>query len=210
MVKIEDKIGFKHIFKKSLRKFKKEIILKQKNNSNYKINQNGEYEFHELKGSGLPFELKEKLVKHLTFKNHLNVYYILIENKEMKDIYYENTARAFNYVLKLCLLFLVKNSFLNTDDIFLHIDERNTKTGTIHCLEEYLNTEFKFSNIDIDFKVKYTDSKKDIGVQVADLFSNVFYSTLLSKEKSKIIDELKEKNCIKHIFRFPLKNQNPS
>ena len=166
---------------------------------------NDNYKFKEFKGSSLPFYLKVNILKFLYYKKCFNVFYIVINNKKVDSNFYNNTARAFNYILNKDLTYLIRNNKLKMDEIYLHIDQRNTSTKTIYVLEEYLNIELNYKFLhDFNVSVKYYDSKNKIGIQVADLFANMLYSVLYDEKKSNIFEEFITNGCIKHIFSFPL------
>lgn len=204
IVQINDDILLKHSFKKAINKFKKDILKYDTNQTIFqKINDN--YKFKEFKGSSLPFNLKVNILKFLYYKNSFNVFYIVINNEKVKSSYYDNTARAFNYILNKELTYLIKSNKLNMEEISLHIDQRNTSTKTTYFLQEYLNTELFFEFFyNFNIKVQYYDSKNKIGIQVADLFANMLYSVLYNKKRSSALDEFITNGCIKHRFLFPL------
>lgn len=164
--------------------------------------QNGN--FHELKGSQFDKEMKQKFVDFFCFKPSFEVYYIKIFNQSLTDRFCENTARVFNYTLKLALEYFIHKGFLPNEDCFLQLDERNEKTKTRYFLENYLNTEF-FMNETINgkFDVAYFDSANNAFIQIADVFANLFYSHLQTNGYEPEFDKLSNTGILKCVFEFP-------
>lgn len=161
--------------------------------------------FHELKGSQFNKPMKQKFVKFFSKKKHFEIYYIQIKNCKLSDDFCKNTARVFNYVMRLALQYLIKNNFLKQENFYLQLDERNEKTETKHFLENYLNTELALGGTTRGkFTVNYFDSSNNKFIQVADVFSNLFYSHLLTGAYNDEIQLLKDNDILKFIFVFPL------
>ncbi|MCT7728916.1 MAG: DUF3800 domain-containing protein, partial [Lactobacillus iners] len=149
--------------------------------------------------------MKQKFVKFFSKKKHLEIYYIRIKNYKLSDNFCKNTARVFNYVIRLALQYLIQNNFLEQDDIHLQLDERNEKTETIHFLENYLNTELSLGGTTKGkFTVNYFDSSNNKFIQIADVFSNLFYSQLHTGGYGDEIQLLKNNDILKFVFVFPL------
>lgn len=53
-------------------------------------------------------------------------------------------------------------------------------------------------------KVKYFDSANNCIIQIADVFSNLYFSELKTKAYTKEIEYMKTDGYLKHIFEFPL------
>lgn len=160
--------------------------------------------FNELKGSQFNKPMKQKFVQFFAKKKHFEIYYIRIINCKLSDDFCKNTARVFNYVTRLALQYFIKNDFLKQDDFYLQLDERNEKTETKHFLENYLNTELALGGTTRGkFTVNYFDSSNNKFIQVADVFSNLFYSHLLTGAYNDEIQLLKDNDILKFIFVFP-------
>ena len=160
--------------------------------------------FNELKGSQFNKPMKQKFVQFFAKKKHFEIYYIRIINCKLSDDFCRNTARVFNYVMRLALQYFIKNDFLKQDDFYLQLDERNEKTETKHFLENYLNTELALGGTTRGkFTVNYFDSSNNKFIQVADVFSNLFYSHLLTGDYNDEIQLLKDNDILKFIFVFP-------
>ena len=164
--------------------------------------------FKELKGSEFTPNLKRKFLKYFCRDNLFEVYYIVIDNKKLlpNNNFYENTARAFNYLLKIAFIhFYKKKLFLKSEDYNLQLDERNERTKTKFFLEEYLNTELSLGNPDIKskFTVKYFDSCNNSLIQIADVMANILYSNIRTQNYNQELKTLKNQNYIKEIFNFP-------
>lgn len=161
--------------------------------------------FQELKGSQFNKPMKQKFVKFFAKKKHFEIYYIRIENYKLSDNFCKNTARVFNYVIRLALQYLIQNNFLEQDDIHLQLDERNEKTETKHFLENYLNTELSLGGTTRGkFTVNYFDSSNNKFIQIADVFSNLLYSQLHTGGYGDEIQLLKNNDILKFVFVFPL------
>lgn len=160
--------------------------------------------FNELKGSQFDKPMKQKFVQFFAKKKHFEIYYIRIINCKLSDDFCKNTARVFNYVIRLALQYFIKNDFLKQDDFCLQLDERNEKTETKYFLENYLNTELSLGGTTKGkFTVNYFDSSNNKFIQVADVFSNLLYSQLLTGAYDDEIKLLKDKDILKFIFIFP-------
>lgn len=166
------------------------------------FDQNG---FKELKGMLFDREMKLKFTEFFSKSHYFNIYYIVVENARLTDPFCENTARAFNYVIRLAMEYFIKNGLLPNEDCYLQLDERNEKTETKYFLENYLNTELMLGGISVGkFNVKYFDSKDNKFIQIADVFSNLYYSQLQTGKYTRVFDDLKEKGMLKFIFKFPV------
>lgn len=82
---------------------------------------------------------------------------------------------AYNFFVKNLLKYLLKCniSLLETHNIELRVDNRNTSVKTLKDLETFLEWEFELKNL--DFKVKYLDSKDNRDVQMADYVANLMW-----------------------------------
>lgn len=170
-----------------------------------KMFQNGH--FHELKGSQFDKEMKQKFVDFFCQKPSFEIYYIKVSNHLLTNQFCENTARVFNYTLKLALEFLIRKTFLPNEDCFLQLDERNEKTETRYFLENYLNTELSMNGtINGKFNVTYFDSSNNSFIQLADVFANLFYSHLQTGGYNEELQKLKDAGLLKFIFEFPKVN----
>jgi len=161
--------------------------------------------FKELKGSSLNKDMKLKLVDYLC-QNHLfDVFYICVNNRTVEDVLYQNTARAFNYLLRLSIEFNSKNNLILKDINYLYIDERNVKTNSKATLNEYLNIELVIANhLQKTFIVSYCKSENNTLIQLADFFSNLYYSYIIcGSAYDEIINKLRRNQYIKNEFIFP-------
>lgn len=162
--------------------------------------------FKELKGSCLNSKFKRKYIDYFCQNDLFEIYYIYCNNKKVKSYFYENTSRAFNYLLKLGIEYFTSKKYIVKSGNYFYIDERNVRTDTKATLEEYLNIEFVTASQKHDFfNVKYCQSETKELIQLADVFSNIFYSNLVSNNCYKNeIDRLIENGYIKGMFKFPL------
>lgn len=178
----------------------------QNADKNNKMFANGK--FKELKGSEFTPSLKRDFVKYFCRNNQFKLFYIVIDNKTIDGTFYKNTARAFNYCIKLALTFFMNGHKLPKDeDIIINIDERNQRTNTKAVLQEYLNTELNCADIfDHDIVVQYFDSCNNHLIQIADVFANLLYSELRTHNYTKEIKQLSDEGYLQPLFYFPPKN----
>ena len=148
--------------------------------------------------------MKTDFVKYLIKKRYFELYYIKINNDLLTDKICENTARAFNYSIKLALSFFLEHKLLADEDCLLQLDERNERTEAKFFLENYLNTEFCLNDVtEKHYSVKYLDSADNPFIQIADVFANLYYSEINTGAYSDLFKELKEKDILKAVFEFP-------
>lgn len=188
---------FKRYISKNINK------LRDVDTQNKMFDRNGN--FLEIKGSQLTRELKLDFLNFFTKNKLFDIYYIQLDNDAVSEEFYKNTARAFNYPLKLLIQNYMVRDYVGSSKYFLNIDERNQNTKTYYFLEEYLNTEVGLSN-NIDFSVTYYDSSQSHLIQIADVFSNIYYSNLINGLYEERIEYIKNNGILKMIFKFPLQN----
>lgn len=161
--------------------------------------------FREIKGNAFSPELKKEFVKYFARNEYFELYYIILQNQKLTDSFCKNTARAFNFSLRKNFEYLLNKELIEKDTYYLQLDERNEKTEAKYFLENYLNTEIAINYTeDINFKVKYYDSASQPLIQIADVFSNLMYSNLITNNYYEEIEMLKENGYIKNIYFFPL------
>ena len=174
------------------------IIIKEGS----KMFKNGK--FKELKGSQFDKEMKQKFVDFFAQKNSFEVYYIRINNEKLTDKLCDNTARVFNYTLRLALEYFFNERYLPDEDCLLQLDERNEKTESVHFLENYLNTELFMNGTTVGkFIVEYFDSVDNNIVQIADVFANLYYSHMQTGGYNEELNKLKNSGILKGLFTFP-------
>lgn len=194
-----DKDKAKRVFKRYISKNKNKLKQIDTNNKMF----NGD-KFIELKGSAMDEQTKIDFLDFFCRNNLLEIHYIKIDNSKIKYGLYNNTARAFNFVIKEALRKLLNDGILPKDDYYLCIDERNEKTRTRYLLEEYLNMQFTIEEDLVNsVKVEYFDSANNCLVQVADVFSNIFYDNCFNNKLTDKLVQLREKGYIKSIFLYP-------
>ncbi len=162
--------------------------------------------FSELKGCAFTPELKREFVSFFCREGTMDIFYIVVDNRLVKsENLFKNTARAFNYILRLALGYFVKNGLLPDDHYLLNLDERNEKTDSRHFLQNYLNTEFSMEHVlSHDLFVRYYDSSMNRNVQIADILANLYFSELKTGAYGKEIQAMKDSKCLKFVFKFPL------
>lgn len=201
------KVKNEKILRRNLKRFVSSNmkILKKLEKSN-KMFINGK--FMELKGSALNGALKRTFVEEIIKDESFEIFYIKVYNSYIDNTFIQNKARAFNFLLKIFFEHNLRNKNLLDDEYFLQIDERNIKTQSKNTLEDYLNTELilNFKLLSKPLYVKYFDSAHNKFIQVADVFSNLYYSHCLTNKYLDIFNNLQQKGIMKEIFIFPKKS----
>ena len=163
--------------------------------------------FQELKGSQFDKAMKQSFVDFFSRKQSFEIYYIRIANDKLTDSFCKNTARVFNYTLKLALEYFICNGYLPNENCTLQLDERNEKTESRYFLENYLNTELTMNGTAKGkFDVSYFDSSNNSIIQIADVFANLYYSHLQTGGYKDEIQKLLDMGILKFIFDFPKNN----
>ena len=82
---------------------------------------------------------------------------------------------AYNFFVKNLLKYLFKCHIpiLQTNEIELRVDNRNTSVKNLKDLETFLQWEFEL--MDLELKVKYLDSKDNRDIQMADYVANLVW-----------------------------------
>ena len=161
--------------------------------------------FVELKGSCFTPKLKHDFVKYFCQNNYFEVFYIVLDNAIIQPKFYNNTARAFNYIIRLALEYYINHSYISDSSIILQLDERNERTETKYFLENYLRTELCTKDlIKEDCTVRYFDSSNNKLIQIADVFANLMFTELHTKAYCDDFLYMKENGYLKHIFKFPI------
>lgn len=192
--------------KKAYKRFvsSKKTELKSADEKNVMFSELG---FAELKGNSFTPKLKRDFVNFFCRNNYFELFYIVAENSKIHPRFYDNTARAFNYLIRLSIEYYINNGYISGDNILLQLDERNERTETKHFLENYLQTELGMKGIiKGDCTVRYFDSSNNCIIQIADVFSNLYFSELKTGAYTKEFERMKKDGYLKHIFEFPLKN----
>lgn len=162
--------------------------------------------FKEIKGYELSDTIIADFITYFTKAHYFEIYYLKIKNSALTDSFCDNTARAFNYVIKYAIEYFLKKEYWEKDVSYvLQLDERNEKTRSKFFLEDYLNTELYTTGIiKYPITITYFDSANNSLVQLADVFSNLFYKSLKNKNKfGHYIDELEKLGFLRIIYRFP-------
>lgn len=212
VVHVIDKEGLKRAYKRfiasNLSRLKE--LDQDKTDTHGKIVREGgkmfsQGKFKELKGSQLDAEMKRKIIAFLAKKKHFEVFFIRINNLKLSDNFCSNTARVFNYALRLAISYYIKCGLLPNEECIMQLDERNERTETRYFLGNYLNTELVMNgSCSGPFSVRYFDSANNKMIQIADVMSNWYYSHLISKAYKPELKLLKDAGILKGVFDFPL------
>lgn len=193
----------KRVYKLFVRKNFQKLINLDKQNKMFQ--KNGK--FQELKGCCFDKQMKLEFLKFFCQNQLLKIGYIILDNKQLQAKFIVNKARTFNYLLKLYLTSSLQRKYIFGRQMFLHIDERNVKTDSRFSLEDYLNQEIVL-NLDLIDRVhvQYYDSARSQLIQIADVFSNIMYSNIVTQGAyQKELEKLANRGYILPLFRFPKK-----
>ena len=202
IVRVINKKRLKRVFKRYI---SNNIKLLRSLDINHKMfYDNGN--FKEIKGSCLTLEVKKRFLEYFCRNNLFEVFYIVSNNRKVKEYFYDNTARSFNYLLKLCFEYYSRKNKILPCYNYLYIDERNVRTETRSTLEEYLNTELvTASHAQLGFKVEYCQSEARELIQIADVFANIYYSNLITINSfSDCLKKIRKDGYIAGEFMFPI------
>lgn len=196
-------IKLKRVYKLFIRK--NIDYLRKLDKDNKMFSEDGK--FRELKGSSMDKKLKLDFINFFCRNNLFEVRYIVLDNNLLDQRFIKNKARTFNYLIKIFLINSLKKSYIKGKELFLQIDERNVKTESKYSLEDYLNQELILNdNMLENVQVKYFDSSQNYFIQIADVFSNIMYSDLITNGNyRKEIEKLQEEKYILPPFIFPKK-----
>jgi hypothetical protein len=164
--------------------------------------------FLELKGSLFDPAMKLKFVEFFTKGDKIfSLYPILVDNQRVEAFLYDNTARAFNYILKLFLEYNISIGNIPVDDIDIQIDERNEKTESKNSLCDYLNISLMLAN-NRNNKITVTsfDSTCNQCIQLADVFANIIYSNIITEKYQNELNKMQQDGILKKTFIFPIRN----
>lgn len=147
----------------------------------------------EIKGSQMPYEMKEKIFNDFRSKTDAKFHFIIADNHKLKSSLRRQSSLTFNYLISLLIRSIIKeNKISHENTLYLLIDERNQSVESTNSLEEYLKIEFTIKNNIFDnVIVKYKDSKTKDLVQAADVFANTLYRASVN------LDDVKNRKLIK-------------
>lgn len=117
---------------------------------------------------------------------------------------------AYNFFVKTLLKYLFQCNIpiLQTNEIELRVDNRNTSVKTLKDLETFLQWEFEL--MDLEVNVKYLDSKDNRDIQMADYVANLIWKDY-NRHNNDLIRKIPQYYKT-YISKFPLKlfGTNPS
>ncbi|MDP4152747.1 MAG: DUF3800 domain-containing protein [Bacillota bacterium] len=162
--------------------------------------------FLELKGHSFTPEMKKDFIDFFCRNGHFKLFPIIIDGAKVGHNFYKDKARAFNFALSQALAALHDMKVLTDRTWYLNIDERNVKSVLKYELEEFLMTGLSTSrDIADDISVTYFDSKNNKLIQIADVFSNIFYSNIITGgHYSEEIRHMQAGGYIVGFFHLPL------
>ncbi len=200
LILVEDHEKLKRIYKRFV---KKNLVELKKIDTDNKMFEGDK--FIELKGSAFTPEMKRDFINFFCKNNNFKILYIQIENSKASQNLYKNKARAFNYIIKLAMEYLYNRKILNDRNLVFSIDERNVKTEAKYNLQELLCTDLSTGKDLVDeLSVKYYNSCNNKIIQLADVFSNIFFSNIItSGAYESEIQYMIDNEYLINIFKFP-------
>lgn len=204
IIRVKDSQKLKRVYKRFVQKHHSDLMAADKNNAMFN---NGK--FKELKGNAFTPALKRSFVNFFCKNEYFEIYYIVADNRkvaqEKNGKLYDNTARSFNFLLRIALEYYINHHFLDNTGLNISLDERNERSDSKHFLQQYLNTEFIMRDVLTEkCTVSYFDSANNTLIQIADVFANLMYSELKTGAYKKEFDFMRESGYLKHTFHFPL------
>ena len=179
----------------------------------------------EIKAYGLEVAHRRQIInlskKFTTFgvvTYNKSLYSHIINDKSAKGRFNEYAQRR---VIKNTIKFLIDNGKINPSlPIYLHvdIDQMPTKSNGYYTLKDGLIEELKHGIInynyakrfkpiihsELEVQVAYKDSKKDLGIQMADILANTIrHSFVINNNWFDTCDYLKRKCHINVLLRLP-------
>lgn len=134
---------------------------------------------------------------------------IIVDKENLKKFGASENV-AYNFFVKTLLKYLFRCNLpiLQTNQIELRVDNRNNSVKTLKDLETFLQWEFEL--MDLEFNVKYLNSKNNRDIQMADYVANMIW-----KKHNCQNEDLSRRVPIyykTYISKFPLKlfGNNPS
>ncbi len=135
----------------------------------------------EIKGSEMPYAMKKLIFQRLAEKTDITFHYKIIDNNNLTTNLINSPSISFNYFIGLSLKSICHSQTIQSESLFMLIDERNQSVQSLNSLEEYLKIEFTLNNTLLsDVTVKYKDSKTKDLIQIADIFANTLYRVCVS------------------------------
>ena len=188
IVRAKNPEKLKRVYKRFVKKYMSELKASDRRGSMFRGD-----DFIELKGNSFTSELKRDFIHYFCQNDYFEVFYIVAENKKISEKLYDNTARAFNYFIRLALEYYIKQGYMQNSGLDIQLDERNERTETKHFLENYLNTELLLRGIiEDECKVSYFDSANNIVIQIADVFANLLFSELKTGAYAEEFQRMRE------------------
>lgn len=134
----------------------------------------------EVKASRIRPEERIELIRRLP-QQKINVFYITVDKKWLKDSMFRDKAISYNYWLRL-VIDDVLNTYPDCRNLSINIDKRDIKVFSGNSFKDYLNIHLIYErNSDINLSICYPESHCDYGIQIADFMSNginyIYFST---------------------------------
>lgn len=159
----------------------------------------------ELKGCYLKPRQKAEFLNALFQIPNTRPIGIVIDKKHLFKREHHNENIKYNYFLQLLLSYLLHNypALLESEEIWLLLDNRNVSVGSLNSLQDYLNSALGLVYNKV-FRVKYKNSTEHREVQMADLVSNAifgYYNFRSTSSTYQLVPALKKTI----ISKFPYK-----
>ncbi|MEE6657009.1 DUF3800 domain-containing protein [Limosilactobacillus reuteri] len=131
----------------------------------------------EIKGSQMPLAMKRYILKNLIDSTDVSLHYIIIDNWNLVDNFYDNVELCFNFVTGNFLGRFLKKYFDDFYELEMVLDERNCTIKSLNSLKDYLKIKLCLDERIIKdiVKCEYADSREYAVLQVTDVFSNLVW-----------------------------------
>ncbi|MDD7411304.1 DUF3800 domain-containing protein [Fusobacterium gastrosuis] len=183
---------------KITKKFKK-ANLKLKKQKNINIKQ-------ELKGTDLKTSDKHFLLREIEKIEDVKYVFVVVDKKQVQKGNLNSVNLFYNYAINILIECLYNRGLIpkETETLKINLDNRTIKISSQNSLEDYLNIKFKIEKqnpVNFNIRCKYSDSKFDYSIEVADLLCNVCWTKFNYPQTDKVSLYLNNKSFFAY---FPI------
>lgn len=183
---------------KITKRFKKaNLKLKKQKNINIK---------EELKGTDLKTKDKHFLLKEIEKVKDVKYVFVIVDKKQVQKNNLNSVNLFYNYAINILIECLYNRGLIpkEIETLRVNLDNRSIKISSQNSLEDYLNIKFKIEKaplVNFDIKCKYSDSKIDYSIEIADLLCNVCWTKFNYPQTDKVSLYLNNKSFFAY---FPI------
>lgn len=131
----------------------------------------------EVKGSGLSFEDRQRLLTLLNAKDDFHLFYIVGDKKYIEQKILNDDNLCFNYLMGYLMKKIIeKMTIPENTDINFYFDNRTLKVASKNSLPEYLRIKaYTKTTFRGNLYCRFCDSKKVKIIQMIDVIANTIY-----------------------------------